>query len=63
MHKLKKCKKIISLHHNGIENIIKVAYSYGMGGKKYFIDAVLEREKQRNENMRIMYAKSIMELP
>ena len=34
-----------------------------MEGRKYFIDAILEREKQRNENMRFMYEKRIMELP
>ena len=34
-----------------------------MEGKKYFIDAVLKREKQRNENMRIMYEQRITELP
>ena len=34
-----------------------------MREKKYFIDAVLEKEKQRNENMRSYYEKRIMELP
>lgn len=28
-----------------------------MKEKKYFIDAVLEKEKQRNENMRLSYEK------
>ena len=34
-----------------------------MKEKKHFIDAVLEKEKQRNENMRIAYEKRIMDLP
>lgn len=51
------------LCHNTIDNAIKVVYNCGMEGKKYFIDAILEREKQRNENMRFMYEKRIMELP
>ncbi len=34
-----------------------------MKEKKYFIDAVLEKEKQRNENMRIVYEKRILDLP
>ena len=63
MHKLKKWAKNIKLYHNTIDNIIKVVYNYGMESKKYFIDVVLEREKQRNENMRIMYEQRITELP
>ena len=34
-----------------------------MKEKKYFIDAVLEKEKQRNENMRLAYEERIAELP
>ena len=34
-----------------------------MKEKKYFIDAVLEKEKQRNEKMRVAYEKRIMALP
>lgn len=34
-----------------------------MKEKKYFIDAILEKEKQRNENMRLAYEKRIMDLP
>ena len=34
-----------------------------MREKKYFINAVLEKEKQRNENMRIAYEKRILDLP
>ena len=34
-----------------------------MKAKKYYIDAVIAREKQRNENMRLMYEQRIMELP
>ena len=38
-------------------------YHNSMKEKKYFIDAVLEKEKQRNENMRLAYEKRIMDLP
>lgn len=62
MHKLKNTKNTI-LYHNPIDNMAKVVYNDDMEGKKYFIDAILEREKQRNENMRIMYEKRIQELP
>ena len=34
-----------------------------MRDKKHFIDAVLEKEKQRNENMRSAYEKRILDLP
>ena len=34
-----------------------------MKEKKYFIDVVLEKEKQRNENMRLAYEKRILQLP
>lgn len=34
-----------------------------MKEKKYFIDILLEREKQRNENMILAYEKRIMDLP
>ena len=34
-----------------------------MKEKKYFIDTVLEKEKQRNENMRLAYEKRILDLP
>lgn len=34
-----------------------------MKEKKYFIDTVLEKEKQRNENMRRSYEKRILNLP
>ena len=34
-----------------------------MKEKKHFIDAVLEKEKQRNANMRLAYEKRISELP
>ncbi len=34
-----------------------------MKQKRYFIDAVLEKEKQRNENMQLTYEKRIMDLP
>ncbi len=34
-----------------------------MKEKKYYIDVVLKREKQRNENMRLAYEKRILALP
>jgi len=34
-----------------------------MKERKYFIDVVLEKEKQRNENMRSVYEKRISDLP
>lgn len=34
-----------------------------MKEKKYYIDAVLEKEKQRNINMRLAYEKRIVDLP
>ena len=40
-----------------------MVYNDGMKEKKYFIDAVLEKEKQRNENMRLSYEKRMKDLP
>ncbi len=34
-----------------------------MENKKHFIDAVLKREKKRNENMRLAYERRIADLP
>lgn len=34
-----------------------------MKEKKYFIDTVIEKEKQRNENMRSAYEKRMSDLP
>lgn len=34
-----------------------------MKEKKYYINIVLEKEKQRNENMRLMYEKRFLMLP
>ena len=34
-----------------------------MEDKKHFIDAILEKEKQRNANMRLAYEKRISDLP
>lgn len=34
-----------------------------MKEKKYFIDTVLQKEKQRNERMRLAYEKRISDLP
>ena len=38
-------------------------YNSSMKEKKYFIDVVLEKEKKRNEYMRLEYEKRILELP
>lgn len=51
------------LQHKTIDISKKVVYISSMKEKKYFIDAILEREKQRNENMRSAYTKRIMDLP
>lgn len=40
-----------------------MVYNNDMKEKKYFIDVILEREKQRNEKMRLAYEKRIMDLP
>ena len=34
-----------------------------MKEKKHYIDAVLERELRRNENMRLAYEKRVLDLP
>lgn len=57
MHK----KNII--HNNNVDKPKNVVYNRNMREKKYFIDAVLEKEKKRNEYMRLMYEKRILELP
>ncbi len=31
--------------------------------KKYYINLILEKEKKRNENMRLAYEKKLLELP
>ena len=51
------------MYHIPIDKSKMVVYNYSMKEKKYFIDSVLEKERQRNENMRIMYEKRLMELP
>lgn len=51
------------LHHESVDKYKFVVYNISMEEKKFFIDAVLEREKQRNLNMRRAYAKRIAELP
>ncbi len=40
-----------------------MVYNYIMEHKKYYIDAVLEKEKQRNQNMRTSYEKKLLTLP
>lgn len=40
-----------------------MVYNNGMKDKKHFIDAILEREKLRNENMHLSYKKRISSLP
>lgn len=55
--------KTSKIHNDSIDKNKNVVYNSGMKEKKYFIDAVLEKEKQRNENMRLAYEKRILELP
>lgn len=55
--------KTSKIHNNSIDKNRNVVYNSTMKEKKYFIDAVLEKEKQRNENMRLAYEKRILELP
>ena len=38
-------------------------YNNSMEKKKHFIDTILEKEKQRNKNMRLDYEKRIWDLP
>ena len=40
-----------------------MVYNIDMEDKKHFIDAILEKEKQRNANMRLAYEKRISDLP
>lgn len=49
--------------HNNIDKCVNVVYNNSMKEKKHYIDAVLEREKQRNVNMRLAYEKRILALP
>ena len=49
-------RKIVDKYKN-------VVYNGGMREKRYFIDAVLEKEKQRNEKMRLAYEKRMLHLP
>ena len=51
------------MYHKDVDKTKIVVYTNGMKEKKYFIDAILEKEKQRNENMRLAYEKRIMDLP
>ena len=55
--------KTSKIHNDSIDKNKNVVYNSSMKEKKYFIDAVLEKEKQRNENMRLAYEKRILELP
>ena len=48
--------------HNIIIDENKNMVYNNMKEKKYFIDAVLEKEKQRNEKMRSAYEKRVLEL-
>ena len=63
--KLSDCFKENSyqIYHKSVDEKGTVVYNNSMRDKKYFIDAVLEKEKQRNENMRLAYEKRIMDLP
>ena len=40
-----------------------MVYNNGMKEKKHYIDVVLERERLRNEKMRLSYQRRISELP
>ena len=51
------------MYHKSVDKAKIVVYNDSMKEKKYFIDAILEKEKQRNENMRLAYEKRIMDLP
>lgn len=51
------------IYHKSVGKTKIVVYNNSMKEKKYFIDAILEKEKQRNENMRLAYGKRIMDLP
>ena len=42
---------------------MKVVYNIDMKNKKYYIDVILEKEKQRNETMLFAYTKRLSELP
>ncbi len=46
-----------------VDKLKNVVYNSSMKEKKYYIDVVIEREKQRNENMRLAYEKRILALP
>lgn len=52
-----------SICHKIVDKIKIVVYNDRMKEKKHFIDAILEKEKQRNENMRFAYEKRMMDLP
>lgn len=51
------------IYHKNVDKAKTVVYNNSMREKKHFIDAILEKEKQRNENMRLAYKKRIMDLP
>ena len=51
------------IRHKTVDKLKTVVYNNSMKEKKYFIDTVLEKEKQRNEKMRLAYEKRIIELP
>ncbi len=55
--------RFINIYHKSVDISEIVVYNNSMKEKKYFIDAVLEKEKQRNENMRLSYEKRILDLP
>ena len=51
------------IYHIIVDKRAKVVYNNSMKEKKHFIDAVLEKEMQRNENMRSVYEKRLLDLP
>ena len=40
-----------------------MVYNSDMREKKHYIDVVLEKERQRNEKMRLAYQQRVLELP
>lgn len=56
-------KKNTDIHNIYIDKCHFVVYNSGMKEKKHYIDVVLERERLRNEKMRLSYQRRISELP
>ena len=56
-------KQTTDIHNIYIDKYHFVVYNNGMKEKKHYIDVVLERERLRNEKMRLSYQQRISELP